>query len=522
MRVGQPSKFRAAQRMAAALAAIALLRGDQAEVHALGDGRSRSLVRLDGPAADHRARARARAPAGVARHGPRGRARRLRARRHAERRGDADQRRPCPARRARSRRCARSRPARARPGLIHMVAGDEPETTLRGPVELRDAESGRVIETTLDDQTAAEYAERFAELRRGRARAVPRARRCATCARAATRTRSSSCSRTRATRPSRSPELRAHEHARGRPRPGRARARARAAGRATRARSPVSAPGSPGASSEPPVCSASCPSVDRPERRRQVLRRRTGRRRAAAAVRRARPAAASVELVAAGGKRRRRSAVYTLGALSSSSIRLAVPPGRRARADRRDSGVGPAAARSTCERRSTCRRAPSPRPARAAAPRATQRTASFQSAVCGVQSVAQGAPRPGRPRHHAPGAVAPLGERGLGLVAAAARDQIDLRARTQARHDVARERRQLDADERAHDRAAGLRQHLLRAVDLHGLRAQARLLDEDLGQVARALRRVGVAAGRPGDPAQERRRRHRCRARPSRRRCGCA
>ena len=49
MRVGQPSKFRAAQRMAAALAAIALLRGDQAEVHALGDGHSRSLVRLDGP-----------------------------------------------------------------------------------------------------------------------------------------------------------------------------------------------------------------------------------------------------------------------------------------------------------------------------------------------------------------------------------------------------------------------------------------------------------------------------------------
>ena len=49
MRIGQPSKFRAAQRMAAALAAIALLRGDQAEVHALGDGRSRSLVRLDGP-----------------------------------------------------------------------------------------------------------------------------------------------------------------------------------------------------------------------------------------------------------------------------------------------------------------------------------------------------------------------------------------------------------------------------------------------------------------------------------------
>ena len=43
-----------------------------------------------------------------------------------------------------------------------MVAGDELETTLRGPMELRDAESGRVIETTLDEQSAAEYAERFA------------------------------------------------------------------------------------------------------------------------------------------------------------------------------------------------------------------------------------------------------------------------------------------------------------------------------------------------------------------------
>ena len=49
MRVGSPSKLRAAQKLAAALGAIALLRGDQAEVHVLGDGRSRALVRLDGP-----------------------------------------------------------------------------------------------------------------------------------------------------------------------------------------------------------------------------------------------------------------------------------------------------------------------------------------------------------------------------------------------------------------------------------------------------------------------------------------
>lgn len=162
MRVGQPSKMRAAQRMAAALAAIALLRGDQAELHALGDGHSRSLVRLDGPRqitalvheleqlpeslgtglepalADY---ARAATPSDVAMlisdaHVP-----------PAELK---------PALRTLA-SCARTA------GLIHMVAADEPETTLRGPVELRDAESGRVIETTLDDQTAVEYAERFGE-----------------------------------------------------------------------------------------------------------------------------------------------------------------------------------------------------------------------------------------------------------------------------------------------------------------------------------------------------------------------
>ena len=162
MRIGLPSKMRAAQRMAAALAAIALLRGDQAELHALGDGHSRSLVRLDGPRqitalvhelerlpeslgtgleaalADY---ARAATPSDVAMlisdaHVP-----------PAELQ---------PALRTLA-SCARTA------GLIHMVAADEPQTTLRGPVELRDAESGRVIETTLDDQTAVEYAERFGE-----------------------------------------------------------------------------------------------------------------------------------------------------------------------------------------------------------------------------------------------------------------------------------------------------------------------------------------------------------------------
>jgi uncharacterized protein (DUF58 family) len=47
-------------------------------------------------------------------------------------------------------------------GLIHVVAADEPETELRGPVQLRDAETGRVIETILDEVSAAQYAERFA------------------------------------------------------------------------------------------------------------------------------------------------------------------------------------------------------------------------------------------------------------------------------------------------------------------------------------------------------------------------
>jgi uncharacterized protein (DUF58 family) len=162
MRVGQPSKFRAAQRMAAALAAIALLRGDQAEVHALGDGHSRSLVRLDGPRqitalvhelehlpeslgtgleaalADY---ARAGTPSDVAM---------LISDAHVPREELAPALRMLGS-------CARTA------GLIHMVAGDEVETALRGPVELRDAESGRVMETTLDDQAAVEYAARFAD-----------------------------------------------------------------------------------------------------------------------------------------------------------------------------------------------------------------------------------------------------------------------------------------------------------------------------------------------------------------------
>ena len=148
-------------------------------------------------------------------------------------------------------------------GLIHMVAGDEPETTLRGPVELRDAESGRVIETTLDDQTAVEYAERFAEFGAGRARAVPRAR-AALPASAQRRGRARPPARARGRRGSHArlncerTSMRAATEAR------KSTSASTSSGTRHARRSPVSAPGLPGASSEPPVWTASCPSVDRP------------------------------------------------------------------------------------------------------------------------------------------------------------------------------------------------------------------------------------------------------------------
>jgi uncharacterized protein (DUF58 family) len=161
MRVGEPSKFRAAQRMTAALAAIALLRGDQAEVHALGDGRSRPLVRLDGPRQitalvrelerlpeSHGTGLEA-ALADYARGGTASDIALLLSDAHVPT-GEL-----APALRTLA-SCGRTA------GLVHVVAGDERETLLRGPLELRDAESGRVIETTLDEEGAAEYAERFA------------------------------------------------------------------------------------------------------------------------------------------------------------------------------------------------------------------------------------------------------------------------------------------------------------------------------------------------------------------------
>jgi uncharacterized protein (DUF58 family) len=166
MRVGRPGKLRAAQRLAAALGAIALLRGDQAEVHSLGDGRSRPLVRLDGPRqVSALAHELERVPESVGTG--------LEAALADYARGGApsdvamlisDAQVP-------SDELARALDTLAScgrtAGLLHVVAGDEIETAWRGPVELRDAESGRIVETTLDEAAAADYAERFEQFAEG-------------------------------------------------------------------------------------------------------------------------------------------------------------------------------------------------------------------------------------------------------------------------------------------------------------------------------------------------------------------
>jgi uncharacterized protein (DUF58 family) len=161
MRTGSPSKLRAAQRLAAALSAIALLRGDQADVHVLGDGRSRPVVRLDGP----------RQIATLAHeleHLPESLETGLEAALtdHARARSQSDvallisdANVPLDE----LGRALRALAAGARTSvLLHVVAPDELETPLRGPLELRDAETGRALETTLGEQAVAEYAERFA------------------------------------------------------------------------------------------------------------------------------------------------------------------------------------------------------------------------------------------------------------------------------------------------------------------------------------------------------------------------
>ncbi|HEY1478879.1 MAG TPA: DUF58 domain-containing protein [Gaiellales bacterium] len=164
MRFGRPDKLRAAKRLTAALAAIALLRGDQADVHVLGDGRAQAVVRLDGPrqvpalllelerAPEAQETGLEQAVGGYARAGGRADVVVL----ISDANVAADQL-------ARTLRtlagCARTT------CLVHVMSPDEIETTVRGPVELRDAESGRLFETSITEQGAIEYAERFARFR---------------------------------------------------------------------------------------------------------------------------------------------------------------------------------------------------------------------------------------------------------------------------------------------------------------------------------------------------------------------
>jgi uncharacterized protein (DUF58 family) len=161
MRVGLPSKQRAATRLTAALAVIALLRADQADVHVLGDGHARRVVRLDGPrqisllAQELEALPEALgtvldgAVAAYARAGTRTDVAVLISDANVPGEELARSLRTLSA-------CARAT------CLVHMVSPDELETTLRGPVELRDAESGRLLETAISQETAEEYAARFA------------------------------------------------------------------------------------------------------------------------------------------------------------------------------------------------------------------------------------------------------------------------------------------------------------------------------------------------------------------------
>jgi uncharacterized protein (DUF58 family) len=164
MRIGRPSKQRAAAQLTAALGAIALLRGDQADVHVLGDGDARRIVRLDGPRQiSVLARALDELPESLetgldsalgayARTGARADVVVLMS--------DASVRLDELERALRTLSgCSRTT------CLVHLVAPDELETPLRGPVELRDAESGRLLETAITDAAAAEYARRVA--RRG-------------------------------------------------------------------------------------------------------------------------------------------------------------------------------------------------------------------------------------------------------------------------------------------------------------------------------------------------------------------
>ena len=159
MRVGEPSKLRAAQRLAAALGAIALLRGDRADVHVLGDGRARSIVRLEGPGQlSALARELEALPTSLgtsleAELGDYARTGTMTGVALLITDANVDL---SELERALAVLATRAGAA----GLLHVVAPDELETSLRGPIELRDAETGEAIETTLGDADATAYAER--------------------------------------------------------------------------------------------------------------------------------------------------------------------------------------------------------------------------------------------------------------------------------------------------------------------------------------------------------------------------
>lgn len=164
MRIGRPSKQRAAAQLTAALGAIALLRGDQADVHVLGDGDARRIVRLDGPRQiSVLARALDELPESLGTGLDSALGAYARTGAHADvvvLMSDASVRLDELERALRTLSgCSRTT------CLVHLVAPDELETPLRGPVELRDAESGRLLETAITDAAAAEYARRVA--RRG-------------------------------------------------------------------------------------------------------------------------------------------------------------------------------------------------------------------------------------------------------------------------------------------------------------------------------------------------------------------
>ncbi len=161
MRLGEPSKLRAAQRLAAVLGAIALLHGDEVTVHALADGRSTPIARLDGPR-------QVMALADLIEDLPEGTGTDLdRALAdHARVGGRSDiavlvsdvHIAPDELRRT-LRTLGACAPATA---LLHVVSDDERMPEVRGPVELVDAETGRELQATVDDETAREFASRFA------------------------------------------------------------------------------------------------------------------------------------------------------------------------------------------------------------------------------------------------------------------------------------------------------------------------------------------------------------------------